>query len=128
MLHQMSGLFDARWHVSKLRRVLLVLCTLLVSIAWDTKAQQNNIDLARSISASLKFDLPSDSPSEGAKSELSHPDDHVDADSTFSATAYLDLEDSLFFDKEKRNIESSKAPPHHTTAVANNNNTPPCVV
>lgn len=109
---QMLEPLFAKWHVLKVRKVLLVLYTLLISIAWETNAQHSNINRAKSISASLKFHRASKSPSEGANSDFSPHDDQTIANSTLSDTAYLALEDRLFFDEEKRDIESSTASPH----------------
>lgn len=110
--------FDAKWHVLKLRNVQLVLFTLVISIAWKSNAQHSNLNPAKSIIASLRFHHASSLPSEGEKSDLSPHDDQADADLTLSATSYLALEDSLFFDKEKRDIEASKASPHHSGSIA----------
>lgn len=104
---QMLEASHARWLILKPHHVLLILCTLL--IARGTNAQLNNIDVARGISASLKFHHTSKSPSEEAQPDFIPYDDQgiVAADS--SGSAYFALEDNLFFNKEKRNVESSKA-------------------
>ena len=97
----MSKAVTAEWQHLRSCSRLLASFLILLSISSPTKAQRNNLDLAQSISASLKLRTALDLP-------LAEPtSDKLAVDR--GSPVYLNLEDRLFFDKDKRDINSSEA-------------------
>jgi hypothetical protein len=102
----MSKASDAQWQHLWNYNSLLGKLFLLCSIFGKIEAQHSNVDLARKISASLQLTPALETSSEHSSQVRGG---QATFDPSSSTPVYISLEDRLFFDKEKRDINSSKA-------------------
>ena len=102
----MSKAADAQWQQVRIHHSLLAKVFVLCSILWKIEVVIGNVNLARKISESLKV---RSAVGTAFEDYIQPGGGQTTSDRPSSSTAYVDLEDRLFYNKDKRAINSSEA-------------------